>query len=148
MDRSEATRNRTGDDAAGGRTGKRANGPAAVKTQRFSRRRSQQKKSLKSHGQRDAQFRRITLLKAQYLEASHPVISIDTKKKELLGNFYLDGKLYTREQLEVLDHDFPSYSEGRVIPHGLYDIGLNKAHVNIGVSRDTTQLACDSVAHW
>ncbi|WP_313068260.1 ISAzo13 family transposase [Paraburkholderia sp. LEh10] len=73
---------------------------------------------------------------------------MDTKKKEMLGNFYRDGKLYTREQLEVLDHDFPSYSEGSVIPHGLYDIGLNKAHVNIGVSRDTTQFACDSVAHW
>jgi hypothetical protein len=59
----------------------------------------------------------------------------------MLGNLYRDGKLYTREQLEVLDHDFPSYSEGTVIPHGLYDIGLNKAHVNIGVSRDTTQFA-------
>jgi hypothetical protein len=106
------------------------------------------KKSFKSHAQRDAQFQRITQLNAEYLEDGQPVISIDTKKKELLGNFYRDGKLYTREQLEVLDHDFPSYSEGSVIPHGLYDIGLNKAHVNIGVSRDTTQFACDSVAHW
>jgi hypothetical protein len=114
----------------------------------FSRRQSQKKKSFRSHAQRDAQFQRITQLKAEYLEDGQPVISIDTKKKEMLGNFYRDGKLYTREQLEVFDHDFPSYSEGKVIPHGLYDIGLNKAHVNIGVSRDTTQFACDSVAHW
>ena len=59
-----------------------------------------------------------------------------------------NGKLYTRETIEVLDHDFPSYSEGKVVPHGLYDIGLNKAHVNLGASRDTTEFACDSVARW
>jgi hypothetical protein len=49
---------------------------------------------------------------------------------------------------QVLDHDFPSYSEGKVVPYGLYDIGKNKAHVNLGTSRDTTEFACDSIAHW
>lgn len=76
------------------------------------------------------------------------MLSIDTKKKELLGNFYRDGTLYTRETLEVLDHDFPSFGDGKIIPHGLYDLGLNKAHINLGTSRDTTEFACDSVAHW
>lgn len=66
----------------------------------------------------------------------------------MIGNFYRAGKLYTRETIEVLDHDFPSYSEGKIVPHGLYDVGLNKAHINLGTSKDTTEFACDSVVHW
>ena len=107
-----------------------------------------QKKSFKQHPERNPQFENITALKARYLAAGQPVLSIDTKKKEMLGNFYRGGKLYTRETLEVLDHDFPSYSEGKVVPHGLYDIGRNKAHINLGTSHDTTEFACDSVARW
>lgn len=119
-----------------------------LKRHGYARRQSQKKKSLKTHPQRDAQFQRITQLKKQYLERGQPVVSMDTKKKELLGNFYRRGKLYTRQTLEVLDHDFPSYADGKIVPHGLYDIGLNKAHVNLGTSRDTTEFACDSVDHW
>jgi hypothetical protein len=114
----------------------------------FGRRQSQKKKTFKQHPDRPAQFERITELKQQYLAAGWPVISIDTKKKELLGNFYRDGKLYTREAVAVLDHDFPSYSDGKIIPHGVYDLGRNKAHVTLGTSHDTTEFACDSVAHW
>jgi hypothetical protein len=114
----------------------------------FRLRQSQKKKSFKQDPERNEQFEHIAQLKAQYLESGQPAISIDTKKKELLGNFYRDGKLYTQKTLEVLDHDFPSYAEGKVIPHGIYDINQNKAHINIGISRDTTEFACDSVAHW
>jgi len=71
---------------------------------------------------------------------------METQKKEMLGNFYRPGQLYVRETIEGLDHDFPSDSDGKVVPHGLYDMGLNKAHVNWGISRDTTEFACDSVA--
>jgi hypothetical protein len=103
-----------------------------LKRHDFVRRQSQKKKSFKQ----------------QYLAADWPVISVDTKKKELLGNFYRDGKLYTRETIAVLDHDFPSYSEGKIVPHGVYDLGRNKAHVNLGTGGDTTEFACDSVALW
>lgn len=119
-----------------------------LKQNGFVRRQSQKKKTFKQHPDRQAQFERITELKQQYLAAGWPVISIDTKKKELLGNFYRHGKLYTRETIAVLDHDFPSYSDGKIIPHGVYDLGKNKAHVNLGISRDTTEFACDSVAHY
>lgn len=119
-----------------------------LKQQGFVRRQSQKKKSFKQHPERNPQFENITTLKAKYLADSQPVLSMDTQKKEMLGNFYRHGKLYARETIEVLDHDFPSYSDGKVVPHGLYDIGLNKAHVNLGTSRDTTEFACDSVAHW
>jgi hypothetical protein len=114
----------------------------------FVSRQAQKKKSFKQHPERNPQFENITALKAKYLAAGQPVLSMDTKKKEMLGNFYRSGKLYTRETLEVWDHDFPSYSEGKVVPHGLFDIGLNKAHVNLGTSHDTTEFACDSVARW
>jgi hypothetical protein len=119
-----------------------------LKKHGFVCRQAQKKKSFKQHPDRNPQFENITTLKARYLAACQPVISMDTKKKEMLGNFYRSGKLYTRETLEVLDHDFPSYSDGKVVPHGLYDIGLNKAHVNLGISHDTTEFACDSLARW
>jgi hypothetical protein len=119
-----------------------------LKRHDFVRRQSQKKKSFKQHPSRNAQFERIAELKQQYLAADWPVISVDTKKKELLGNFYRNGKLYTRETIAVLDHDFPSYSEGKIIPHGVYDLGRNKAHVNLGTGGDTTEFACDSVALW
>jgi len=119
-----------------------------LKQHGFVRRQAQKKKSFKQHPERNPQFENITALKAKYLAQGQPVISMDTKKKELLGNFYRNGKLYTREEVAVWDHDFPSYSEGKVVPHGLYDIGLNKAHVNLGMSHDTTEFACDSVARW
>lgn len=114
----------------------------------FVLRQSQKKQSYKQHPDRNTQFEHIAKLKSEYLKAGQPVISVDTKKKEQLGNFYRAGKLYTRETIQVLDHDFPSYAEGKVVPHGIYDIGRNKAHINIGTSKDTTEFACDSLAHW
>lgn len=119
-----------------------------LKQHGFVSRVAQKRRSLKQHPDRNAQFEYIAQLKNEHLDAHEPVVSIDTKKKELLGDFYRDGKLYTRQTVEVLDHDFPSYSDGKVIPHGVYDLGLNKAHVNLGISRDTTEFACDSIAHW
>ena len=119
-----------------------------LKKHGFVKRKALKKKSFKQHPDRNAQFERIIELKAEYLAAGEVVLSVDTKKKELLGNFYRDGKLYSRETIEVLDHDFPSYGDGKVVPHGLYDIGLNKAHINLGTSRDTTEFACASITHW
>jgi hypothetical protein len=115
---------------------------------KFRLRQSQKKKAFKQDPDRNRQFERISELKLDYLKIGQPVISIDTKKKELLGNFYRKGKLYTQQTIEVLDHDFPSYAEGKIVPHGIYDIHRNKAHINLGTSRDTTQFACDSLAHW
>jgi len=114
----------------------------------FVRRQSQKKKTFRQHPHRPVQFERIAQLKLQYLQAGWPVISIDTKKKELLGTFYRHGKLYARETIMVLDHDFPSYGNGKIIPHGVYDLARNKAHIHLGLSHDTTEFACDSVAHW
>lgn len=100
------------------------------------------------HPDRNAQFQNIARLKQEYLEAGQPVVSMDTKKKELLGNYYRDGKLYTQEAIEVSDHDFPSAASGVVYPHGLYDMGLNRGHINLGTSHETSQFACESIERW
>lgn len=97
---------------------------------------------------RDAQFQRIAELKAAYEAQGYPVISVDTKKKELIGHLFREGKLYTTETIEVLDHDFPSLAEGVAIPHAVYDIARNEAYVSIGTSHDTAEFACDSLRHW
>jgi len=97
---------------------------------------------------RNAQFENIARLKKEYLKAGLPVISMDTKKKELLGNFYRDGKIDTQKTIETNDHDFSSAGAGTVIPHGLYDVGKNKAFINLNTSHDTSELACDSIAAW
>jgi hypothetical protein len=106
------------------------------------------KKAAGGHVNRNAQFERIMALRQDYEATGNPIISVDTKKKELLGNLYREGRLYTRETLEVSDHDFPSLADGVVIPHGIYDVVRNEAMVNIGISRDTGEFACDSLGHW
>lgn len=100
------------------------------------------------HPDRNAQFEKIARLKKKYLKAGLPVISIDTKKKELIGNFYRDGKLDTQETIETNDHDFGSAGSGVVIPHGIYDVGRNHGFVHLNTSHDTSELACDSLAAW
>lgn len=93
---------------------------------------------------RDAQFQRIAELKAEYFAAGNPVFSVDTKAKEFLGQLYRKGRIYTNYPFQAFDHDFPSGASGVIIPHGIYDLQRNRGHLNIGLSRDTTQFACDS----
>jgi Rhodopirellula transposase DDE domain len=114
------------------------------------RRRKAQKKTTMGprHPDRNAQFENIARLKKEYLEASWPVISVDTQKKELLGNFYRDGKIDTQGTIETNDHDFGSAGTGTVIPHGIYDVGQNEGYIHLNTSHETSELACDSIATW
>lgn len=100
------------------------------------------------HVDRNAQFERIAELRTNYETQGNPVISVDTKKKELIGNLSRNGKIYTTETIEVFDHDFPSLAEGVAIPHTIYDTVQNKAYVTLGTSRDTSEFACDSLRQW
>jgi transposase len=119
-----------------------------LKKHGYVKRKALKKKAAGGHVNRNAQFERIMALRQDYEATGNPIISVDTKKKELLGNLYREGRLYTRETLEVSDHDFPSLADGVVIPHGIYDVVRNEAMVNIGISRDTGEFACDSLGHW
>jgi Rhodopirellula transposase DDE domain len=93
---------------------------------------------------RDPQFRRITELKAEYVAAGNPVFSLDTKAKEHLGQLFRKGRVWTQRAFQAWDHDFPSWATGVIIPHGIYDLARNRGHINIGLSHDTSQFACDS----
>jgi Rhodopirellula transposase DDE domain len=119
-----------------------------LRKHRFRRRKALKNKTMGHHRDRNAQFEKIARLKKQYLKVGLPVISIDTKKKELLGNFYRDGKIDTQETIETNDHDFGSAGSGMVIPHGVYDVGRNQGFIHLNTSHDTSELACDSIATW
>jgi hypothetical protein len=94
---------------------------------------------------RDAQFRHIAHLIQEFLEADNPILSIDTKKKEFLGTLYRDGKVYCQQALKAFDHDFPRLASGVIIPHGIYDLARNQGWIHLGLSRDTTAFACESL---
>lgn len=93
---------------------------------------------------RDAQFLRIAELKEEFLSAGNPVFSVDTKAKEHLGQLFRKGRVWTQKAFRAFDHDFPSWATGVVIPHGIYDLARNRGHINVGLSHDTSQFACDS----
>lgn len=114
----------------------------------YRRRKPQKKRTMGQHTDRNAQFENIAQLKQQSLDAGQPVISIDTKKKEMLGNFYREGVTDAAEPTVVNDHDFKSFSDGTLIPHGIYDLAKNEASVHLNGSNDTSELACDSIELW
>ena len=111
-------------------------------------RKAQKGITAKSVKNRNEQFGNIDTHKEQYLDTVNPIISMDTKKKEYIGNFYRDGILYTQGVIKTHDHDFNSLADGVVIPHGIYDLKKNTAYINIGTSKDTSEFACDCLRNW
>ena len=96
---------------------------------------------------RDAQFRHLARLRSWYQRRGWPVISVDTKKKELLGDFFRAGRAYTDGLLHVQDHDFVT-SEQRLAPYGVFDTVHNEALLMLARGADTSQLACDAIRRW
>ncbi len=120
-----------------------------LKKHGYRRRKAQKRTTMKEAiKHRNAQFENITQLKADYQAAGNPIVSMDTKKKENLGNFYRDGQLYTLDVLNTYDHDFNSFAEGVIIPHSFYDVQRNIGYIQLGNSHDTSEFACDSFRHW
>jgi Rhodopirellula transposase DDE domain len=103
---------------------------------------------LDQHPDRNAQFEVINQFKQLYLESPNPILSMDLKARELIGNFFRAGTLLTRQTIRVNDHDFPEFATGVVLPHGLYDLKLNRGYVHLGTSHDTSEFACDCLADW
>lgn len=97
---------------------------------------------------RDEQFRHIAELRHRFRSRGLPTASIDTKKRELVGNFKNPGRRWDRAPLPVNDHDFRSDAIGVAIPRGLYDVLANRGSVTVGVSRDTPAFAARAVATW
>lgn len=97
---------------------------------------------------RDQQFRYIRSQIRDYTAHALPVISVDTKSRELIGPFYHPGAIWSQKPIAVLDHDFPSDAVGVAIPYGIYDFGRNHGFVCMGTSRDTSEFAVDAIGHW
>lgn len=119
-----------------------------LKKHHYRRRKALKQQTLKSVPYRNEQFENIARLIAEYEAAGNPIMSMDTKKKEYLGNFYRAGQLYTQEPLLTYDHDFTSLAEGVIIPHGLYDLKQNIGYLHLGTSKDTSEFACDCLRNW
>ena len=114
----------------------------------LSRRSAVKTVALGENADRNAQFERIAQLKKKYFRKGWPVISIDTKKKELLGDFFRPGRAWTDGRVRAFDHDFPSAAEGKVIPYGVYDLAANHGFVLLATGADTGELACDAIRRW
>lgn len=102
------------------------------------------------HADRDAQFHRIYQQVKRYQAKHQPVISVDTKKKENIGNFANVGQEWEpKEQpVKVKMHDFPAPKTGKACPYGVYDLTRNEGWVNVGISHDTAQFAVESIRRW
>lgn len=95
---------------------------------------------------RDEQFQRISSIREEAEAVGLPIISIDTKKKEMLGNFKREGKAFSNGQPLAYDHDFSTFSDGQIVPHGIYDVTRNVGYMTLGISHDTSKFVCDNIA--
>jgi Rhodopirellula transposase DDE domain len=97
---------------------------------------------------RDQQFRRLTRLRRLYITRGFPVISVDTKKKEWVGNFKNPGRCWRRQDRDVFDHDYPSWASGQAIPVGVYDLAYHDGYVLVGKSHDTPAFTVAAIRRW
>ena len=97
---------------------------------------------------RDRQFRYLTRQRRQFIRQHDPIISVDTKKRELVGQFKNAGRAWSRKAVAVHDHDFPSLAKGVAIPYGVHDPQANRASVFVGTSHNTADFAVDSICQW
>jgi len=101
-----------------------------------------------SHPDRNRQFDHIATTRRSFQRRALPSISVDTKKKELVGRFKNPGAVWAQAPIVVNDHDFRSDALGMAIPYGIYDIGANQGHLFVGTSHDTPAFAADAIARW
>jgi hypothetical protein len=114
----------------------------------FSLRVNHKKLSGSSHPHRDAQFGRIAESRERCAAEHLPIISVDSKKKELVGRFRNQGAKWDREPVLVNDHDFRSDADGIAVPYGVYDLQANRGTLFVGTSYDTPEFAADCVENW
>jgi hypothetical protein len=119
-----------------------------LRAHRYSLRANVKQAAGKQHPDRDQQFQYIRVQRTRHWKANQPVISVDTKKKELVGNFKNAGQIWCQTAEEVDAHDFPHDAIGRAVPYGIYDLRYNRGTVSIGQSADTPTFAVDNLVRW
>jgi len=97
---------------------------------------------------RDRQFDYIGEQRESFARQGYPIISVDTKKKDLIGNFKNGGCAWKKKAIPVYDHDFPSDAVGRMVPFGIYDPQANRGFVHVGTSAETPAFAVDAIERW
>ena len=104
----------------------------------------------RQHPDRDAQFRHVNAMIAQFTAAGDPVVSVDAKKKELIGPFARAGRSWrpAGDPVKVRDHDFPDEELGKAVPYGVYDTAANRGFVSVGASHDTAAFAVNALRLW
>ena len=119
-----------------------------LKAMKYSLKANVKRLSGASHPDREQQFAYIASQKAAFVAAGLPVISVDSKKKELIGNFKNPGQSWRQAPAMVNDHDFEQDALGKAVPYGIYDLVHNQGYVYVGQSADTAEFAVDSIADW
>ena len=119
-----------------------------LKHHNFKKRVTQRNKTFKSVKGRDEQFNIINEARDDFEKTGDPVLSLDTKKKENIGDNNRYGECLSNGQLDGPDHDYPSLNEGKAVPHGIYDLKYNHACVNIGKGSETANFLADSIIFW
>ena len=119
-----------------------------LKKHGYVKRKALKKKATGQNKDRNQQFEIIIKKKLEYENNNNPIISIDAKKKESIGNLYKEGYLETTETVEVFDHDYAYLADAKASLYSIYDLKKNEAFVNINTSCDTSDFACDSIRLW
>jgi hypothetical protein len=120
-----------------------------LKRMGFSMRVNVKKRASTTHApSRDAQFEYIAAERKAFLAASLPIISVDTKKKELIGNFKVNGRSWCKEPIEVSDYSYASLAECIAVPYGIYDLAANRVYIYVGVLVDTPEFAVTAIHKW
>ena len=119
-----------------------------LKQNNFSLRTNKKKISNGSPPERDAQFATIAQLRERFGRRGNPILSVDTKKRELVGRFKNPGRVWARQSDAVNDHDFRSMAKGVAIPYGIYDLQRNRGTVYVGTSYNTPQFAVECIEKW
>lgn len=119
-----------------------------LRLRKYSPRTNRKSKAKIQNPDRDRQFKLLAKRRRKCVRDGVPIISIDTKKKELIGNFKNAGVTWRKAAREVFDHDFPSWADGRAVPFGIYDIARNKGFVSVGISSETADFATHAIYTW
>lgn len=114
----------------------------------YSLRYNRKQRSKRQDADRDRQMLYLARLRRAFLKAKKPGISVDCKKKELIGNFKNPGRSWRREPRAVLATDFPCDADGKAIPYGVYDLARNRGFIGVGVSHETAKFAVEVIRRW
>jgi hypothetical protein len=114
----------------------------------YSLRYNRKQRSKRQDADRDQQMVYLTRIRRAFLKAKKPGISVDCKKKELIGNFKNPGRTWRREARSVLATDFPRDADGKAIPYGVYDLARNRGFIGVGVSHETAKFAVEVIRRW